>query len=133
MFGIGRKPRPNYLRNRIIKEIDYEIDHDRPSARTPLEVESYYYSDSRKNFSVTQEYLQALPMDWRRHWPYLDWEKVFPPEEPEEPISPDNPLSRVSRISETYQDLFKLNDEARARIKAIALSELKKSSEDEEE
>ncbi len=51
------------------------------TVRTPLEVESYYYEDSSKrNFSVTQEYLQALPMDWRRHWMYLDWNLVFPPE-----------------------------------------------------
>ena len=103
MFGIKSKPkRPNPIYIKILNDVERDMAKDNNTVRTPLEVESYYYADGRKNFSVTQDYLQALPEDWRRHWMYLDWNLVFPPESEiiEEEIEELEPV-----------DIFTLNPE----------------------
>ncbi len=128
MFGMKPRPkRPNHIFNKIIKDIDDDMARDNTFERPQNDVYSFYYTDGRINASVPQDYLLALPLHYRRHWMYLDWDLVFPPEEPE---SPDNVLSIVSRESEVYQDLFKLNQEKKDKLKSIAFGELKSTDDD---
>lgn len=87
------------------------------------------------NSSIPIEFLSKLPLYLQRCWNRIDFEKYFeePPEEVETVESPDNPLSRVSRESEKPLDVFKLNEDRKNQLKAIALGEVKKQREEEKE
>ena len=112
------------LYNRAIENsMKFSKENDPLKPRSQKKVYCYFYTDGSINIKIPREYLMAVPMSWWKHCRFLDWKKIFGSEEPS---SPDNPLSRVLRESEIYQDLFKLNDEAKTRIKAIALGEIKK-------
>lgn len=134
MFGIRKKPRqPNFIESGLVSKIadsitdedNYISDRKKFRSFVPL------YSDfSIRNPSIPQDVLLQLPRSWQKVWNRLDFDIVQMYLEgkidsngyaiqPEVIESPDNPLSRVSRESEVQQDLFKLNDEAKTKFKAL--------------
>lgn len=127
MLGFRKKQaKRNPIAEAIASSIKYSIGNEPTIPRPQKEVYQYFYDDGSINTRIPQEYLLSIPVSWRRYAYRLDWNKVFPPEQTSiEPESPDNPLSRVSRESEVYQDLFKLNQEKKDKIRAIVLGELK--------
>ncbi len=114
MFGLGKKhtnPRPNHIFNKITREIESEFESEQQISRPPKEVYNFYYTDGRINPSVPNEYLAALPMHFRRHWPYLDWELCFP------------------QIEEEVLDIPELSEDSKNMIKAVTFGELKSKEE----
>ncbi|MGY5152147.1 MAG: hypothetical protein ACW9XA_07755 [Candidatus Nitrosopumilus sp. bin_6a] len=89
---------------------------------------------------MPSEILQILPSHWRQYWYRLDAEIVnqfiegkidsnLQPITYDEPESPDTPLSRISRESEREQDVFKINQAKKDKIRAIVLGELREDEE----
>ncbi len=116
MFGLGKKkiPRPDIVGDAIVNSIRYSITAKEESGpRIPHEAEDFYYTDGRINSSVPNEYLGALPMHFRRHWPYLDCELCFP------------------QIEEAILDIPELSQESKTKIKAISFGELPKEDVEE--
>lgn len=134
MFGMKKRKRhsfKNIFKQRFIEAIknseyrEYEpqyIDHSLDGI--PL------LPEGQTNPMISNELLFQLPQHLRRwsYWSIIDLKLYFE----EEPDSPNNSLSNVSRESEKPLDVFNLNEKRKAKLKAIALNEVKEQREDED-